>query len=365
MKLASIVGNEPIKHFLKNMVQKRAIGNSLLFAGPDGVGKSLFAEAFAELLFGLDDPLGTNARKLQTGNHPDLHVYRPEGKVGMHSIATLREFNEQVYMPPSEAKWKVFIVHDAERMLTYSANALLKTFEEPALDSVIILLSSQPEALLPTIMSRCRMVRFQCLSEVDLAHLLQSKLNKSPEEAQQLASLAKGSAGNAFRIARQEGNDLKEKLIKFLAKGKLRSYHELTDEVSQLVQVVEVMKSQSENEVRESLFKGVKEDLSAAQQQFLEKEVDGAISRQQSELAHALFTDILAWYRDMQLLAINGNDALLMHRDHKEDLVQAREKGLIPIETVQKYILDAQTSLERSTSLNLCLENLFLKLNFL
>ena len=133
-----IVGNDQIKEYLKRMVEQRAVANSLLFAGPEGIGKSLFAHALAKMLLGSD-------------SHPDLHVYRPEGKIGMHSIDSMRQFSEDVYLAPFQGQWKVFIIHDAERMLTYSANALLKTFEEPAKDALIILLSSAPAALLPTI----------------------------------------------------------------------------------------------------------------------------------------------------------------------------------------------------------------------
>jgi DNA polymerase-3 subunit delta' len=116
-----IIGNDQIKNYLAGMVEKRMIAQSLLFAGPDGIGKSLFAQSFAKLIVGAKNP-----------SHPDIYHYHTEGKIGMHSIQSMRQFSEEVYLGPYEAKKKVFIIHDAHRMLTYSANALLKTFEEPA-----------------------------------------------------------------------------------------------------------------------------------------------------------------------------------------------------------------------------------------
>ena len=135
---SQIIGNEEIKKRLTRMLSKRAIGHALLFSGPDGIGKSLFAWAFAAQLMAEYDPEIDHARKIQSGQHPDIHIYRPEGKIGLHSIQSLRQLSQEVHLPPYEASWKVFIIHDADRMLSYSANTLLKTFEEPPPRTVII-----------------------------------------------------------------------------------------------------------------------------------------------------------------------------------------------------------------------------------
>jgi len=148
-----IIGNDGVKKYLSRLIEKGNIPQSLLFSGPKGIGKSLFAETFAKLI------ISTN-----NSNHPDIHHHHPEGKTGMHTIQSMREFSKTVYLAPFQGKKKIFIIHDAHRMLTYSANALLKTFEEPALDAVIILISHAAEQLLPTVLSRCQTVRFQPIS---------------------------------------------------------------------------------------------------------------------------------------------------------------------------------------------------------
>src|ERR1700722_5271577 len=148
--LAEITGNEPIKKYLCRMVEADTIPQSLLFAGPEDADKELFAIAFAKMLVRTENAI-----------HPDIRIYKPEGKIGQHSIQAMREFSEQVYLAPFEAKRKVFIIHDAHRMLSYSANVLLKTFEEPSPDSVIILISHVPDQILPTVLSRCQIIRFQ------------------------------------------------------------------------------------------------------------------------------------------------------------------------------------------------------------
>ncbi len=78
---SQIIGNEKIKQRLKGMISRRIIGHSLLFAGPEGVGKSLFARALAACLMKEYDPERDHSRKIESGYHPDLHIYRPEGKL--------------------------------------------------------------------------------------------------------------------------------------------------------------------------------------------------------------------------------------------------------------------------------------------
>jgi DNA polymerase III subunit delta' len=155
MPFSKIVGNELAKSALKRMVEQKSVPNTLLFYGPDGIGKSLFALGLAELLMG-----SQHAHKLATLNHPDLHIFRPEGKSAIHTMESVRKLIDEVALPPFEAPVKVFIIHDANQMLPYSSNALLKTFEEPSFHSYFILLTSAIDAMLPTIVSRCRKVPF-------------------------------------------------------------------------------------------------------------------------------------------------------------------------------------------------------------
>ena len=354
---AHIIGNDAAKQYLSRTVARDMIGNSLLFAGPEGVGKSLFALAFAQLLLG---------RKVATGNHPDLHVYRPEGKVGMHSIASMRQFCEEVSLAPFEGKRKIFIIHDADRMLSYSANALLKTFEEPSADSIIILLSSAPASLLPTVLSRCRTIYFQPLTVGEIADFLQQKQGQSADKAQAIAGMAQGSLGKALRLAQEGDNPLRGMTLDLLARKDITTYKQLSQEASALAEHIDLGKKQVEADIRAALLGGATDNLSAVQKQTLEKEVEGVMAMKTAEEAHALFEIVLGWYRDMELLHVNGNRGLLIHPDYMEACEQALQRGaFLPLEFIYKSIGEARLSLERSTSLSICFENLFLKLNLL
>lgn len=361
----NILGNEQVKSYLKRIVERGTVGNSLLFAGPDGIGKALFAEAFAKLLICHEDPTGLHKKKIDSGNHPDIRVYRPEGKVGMHSIASMRQFSQEVYLAPAQSKWKVFIVHDADRMLTYSANALLKTFEEPAKDAVIILLSSAPKALLPTVLSRCRTIFFQPLKETEIASHLQKQLQMTSEQAIAVASMSQGSMGQAVRLASGGESPLRKIILDILSKEDITGYKQLSDAAATVAAQVDEQKKEVEGEVRKALMRGVGDDLTAVQKQGLEKEIEGAVSMHATQEAYALFDIILSWYRDKQLIQVNGNTDYMVHRDYRESCQRISNKKEQSLESVQKAIQEARLGVERSTTLQICLENLFLKLNLL
>lgn len=352
-----LIGNEQIKSYLKRVAEKGTVGNSLLFSGPEGIGKTLFAEAFAALL--QQDP--KQPAKINVGTHPDIHLYRPEGKTGMHSIASMRQFSEEVFLSPHEGKWKIFIIQDAERMLPSSANALLKTFEEPAKDALIILISSNPQALLPTIISRCRQLRFQRLSEQDIAACLMQTYHKQKEEALLIAALAQGSLGKALKLMQRGENPARPHLIALLFQGETH-YKKLSEAAAAIAETSEEGKKALESALKAEYPK----DLTAAQKEGLEKEIEGALAMHGIQEAKMLFESVLYWYRDIALHHINGNRALLMHRDHAEASFQAFQSGAyLPLEKVLKAIREACLALERSTSLQICLENLFLKLNII
>jgi DNA polymerase-3 subunit delta' len=348
---APLLGNEHIQRGLELMLQRNTVGNSLLFAGPDGIGKSLFAEHFARLLVGME-PFP----------HPDLHYYHPEGKLGMHTIDAMSKLAEEVYLPPYQAKKKVFIIYDAERMLPTSSNALLKTFEEPSVETVIILVSSAPELILDTIISRCRVLEFHPLKESEIASLL-IDLKKIPHDrAHEIASLSAGSAGAAFAMAAQGESPIRSTLLQILAVGRFSNYTALMATAKELGDAIGERGKEIEECTRTELMSAYTEKLSAVQREALEKEIDGRIAMHLAEESKLIFDTLLSWFRDRHLLTLGGERSAMLNPDRYEE-AKAAKTPLPPLEEVLDAIKDAKTSLARSTSLQICLETLFLRLN--
>ncbi len=356
---APIAGNSAIKRYLSRLVRTKAVAHSWLFAGPEGVGKSLFAEAFAKLLLSGDSLLQ------MPKNHPDLHIYHPEGKLGMHSIDAMRQFAHEVYLSPYQAPWKVFIIHSAERMLTYSANALLKTFEEPPPSSILILLSGMPDLLLSTVRSRCRVLYFQPLSEKELSDLIQEKWGKSQKEASRVARLSHGSLKTASHWMNQEEASTRSQLLQFLSRGKITRYGELKEITQLLGKEIEESCKELESEIRNELLKQYPESPSSVQQQAIDKEAEGVAALSLLEQANESFQTILGWYRDMHLMAVNGAKNYLHHPEMEEACFQALQRGeILPLEHVQGAIERARLALTRSTPFTHCLEQVLLQTSF-
>lgn len=116
-----------------------------------------------------------HAAKIETGNHPDLHLIEPEGKSHLHSVSAIHRVINEMGLPPFEASKKIFVFFEAEKMLPDSANALLKTLEEPASDTWFLFISDLPDRLLPTIISRLNPVQFSTFNPdaIDISPLLE------------------------------------------------------------------------------------------------------------------------------------------------------------------------------------------------
>ena len=190
MNKQNLIGNFTNKTLLEHMLAKETLPPVLLFYGPAGIGKTLFAKALAERL------VQTTKKEA-----PDIHTLVPEGKTQYHPVDAIREMIKEVGMPPFEAPCKVFIIEDAERMLPASSNALLKVLEEPPSDTYIILTSSDSSRILPTILSRCAQMQFFQIPEEEIREALIQRLGVSQEEAQKIAVLSEGSLGKALFMA--------------------------------------------------------------------------------------------------------------------------------------------------------------------
>lgn len=140
---------------LQKMLETRKIPHALIFTNGTKKEREESVQMFAN-----------QALKNSKEFHPDIHHYRIEGKLGMHTIESLRKLTDEVSMLPVCSTMQFFIIHEASNMLPISSNALLKTLEEPISHSIIILLTDSKEKLLPTIISRCQTITFPSVSKV-------------------------------------------------------------------------------------------------------------------------------------------------------------------------------------------------------
>ncbi|MCM2263736.1 MAG: DNA polymerase III subunit delta' [Desulfuromonadales bacterium] len=217
MTFAQIIGHERQKDILRRALAGGRLAHAYLFAGPEGVGKRLMALAVARTLF-CEQRTGCGecaaCRKLDHRNHPDLHVLEPDGS--SIKIEQVRAIQRDLSLRPVEGSRKVCLIESAEAMTTAAANALLKTLEEPRGDTLLILLSSQPQRLLETIRSRCQILQFTRQPLELIRASLQTQLGVADAEAHVLAALSEGSFKKAFGKDRQLYLDERRALLKTL-----------------------------------------------------------------------------------------------------------------------------------------------------
>ena len=215
-----IIGHQQITEQLQHTVASDRIAGAYLFVGPTGVGKETVARYFTQLIVCQQNTQPPTAcgtclacRKVNSGNHPDLQFIRPEGS--LLKIGQIRELQKQIIYEPLEASRKVYILTDVERMNEEAENCLLKTLEEPPASSVLILLTSNIRALLPTTRSRCQILQFHPMPTQELAEILVERFSVAPEQATPLAITAEGVIGKALTQI-EKGDVLTEEVPEIL-----------------------------------------------------------------------------------------------------------------------------------------------------
>lgn len=219
MTFESITGHEQQKDILRRAITHRRIAHAYLFEGADGIGKKLVALAFARALLcqentGCGDC--TACRKVDHNNHPDVHLLQSGG--ANIKIDQIRDLQQQLSLRPLEGRFKICVIDGAEMLTIGAANALLKTLEEPQPNTLLILVSSQSDKLLPTIRSRCQKLSFRRLSKEQLENILSRRLeDQSSAEVAVLAALSDGSFKKALGQKQQLYLEKRRQLIQALS----------------------------------------------------------------------------------------------------------------------------------------------------
>ena len=208
--LIHVYGHTWVQQMLQKVVLSDRTSHAYLFVGPDQVGKTTVARAFAQALTCespiAGDGLGAcgqcrSCRLAAEGGHPDHRFVEPSN--GQIKIEQIRNLIHEANLSPVEGRYKVFIVRAFDRANPSAANALLKTLEEPSETTRILLTSSQSVGILPTITSRCQVLNLRPVPARDVAEVLQFKWGISAERANLLANLSGGRIGWAIQLGSQ------------------------------------------------------------------------------------------------------------------------------------------------------------------
>lgn len=334
MSWQELIGQPLVARLLRGAVGTNRVSHAYLFSGPAGLGKHAAGLLLARALNCLEPPAPGEScdrclacRKIIGGVHPDVLMVQPAGReiqiwqvtqrdeTDRKGVTAVRSF---LALRPGEARWKVVVMADADSMNDAAANALLKSLEEPPGYGVLVLTTTNPAGILPTIRSRCQQVGFPPAPLPAVVAELERD-GVPAEQARLLAALSGGSLGQARALVGDENL------------------------------------SRRRNETRELLAR--LPDLDDA---GLLEQVD-ELERRKEELPEWLDL-MLMWLRDGLVLAETGRSELVAAADEAEFVGSLARLGPVRLLEMVDQVAAARAALDRNANARLVLDVMLLKL---
>lgn len=282
MRFQQVIGQNRAKAKVLDAIERQRLPHALLISGPEGVGKLAFARAIAQLI-NCEQPINgdscgicSQCRKIQKSIHPDIKYVVPiisgkeagkqllsedfmdpfrsfiqdpyasidqwhqklggENKQLFISVHEMRSLKRNIFLKSFEAKLKVLIIWQAEKINVQGANAFLKLLEEPPEKTIILLTCSDPSKLLTTIRSRCQEIMLERIESELIANYLCDFHHIEPLQASSLASIAEGSIGNAQKFLSETYQQINLRYMNWMRAIYTGNYHKIDQQISPIFQ---------------------------------------------------------------------------------------------------------------------------------
>ena len=226
MSFKDILSQNHIVDPFKKAISSDHLSHAYIFTGQKGIGKTLFTKEFSKALFckiNKEDSCDIchNCIRIDNNDHPDIHWIVLDKKDKFIKIENIRDLQYFAKLSPVESEYKVFIIKDADRMNEESSNCLLKTLEEPAPNTIIILIANSLIPIKETIKSRCQINRFSPISTHVIKEQLVNKFDTETKEAEWLSRFCCGSLGNATEMLKNRFYEKNDDIINRISELKL------------------------------------------------------------------------------------------------------------------------------------------------
>ena len=237
-----ILGHEQIIAHLQNAIEEDKVSHAYIFNGPEASGKMMLAEAFAMALQcegeGKRPCLECRScRQAADHNQPDI-IYVSHEKpntIGVDDIRT--QINNDIDIKPYSSRYKVYIVDEAQKMNQQAQNALLKTIEEPPAYAIILLLTTNADSFLQTILSRCITLNLKAVKEDKIKEYLMKHYQIPDYQADICAAFSQGNVGKAIQLASsEEFGELKASVLQLMKRLEDIDLYEMTGAVKQIAE---------------------------------------------------------------------------------------------------------------------------------
>lgn len=322
-EFSKIIGHEHIISHLQNAISMDKVSHAYILNGPEKSGKMMIAEAFAQTLQcekgGTEPCMECHSCKQAMGkNQPDI-IYVTHEKPNTISVDDVRtQINNDIVVKPYSSKRKIYIVDEAEKMNVQAQNALLKTIEEPASYAVILLLTTNADMFLPTILSRCVRLNLKAVPDEEIRAFLMKEYQVPDYQADVCVAFAQGNVGKAIQLASSDSfNELKNSALQLLKRLDDIDLYEMTEAVKQI--------SEYKLQVKD------------------------------------YFDLMMVWYRDILYYKATNDVNKLIFKDEVYDIKkQAAKSSYNGIETIIEALQKAQVRLNANVNFDLVIELLLL-----
>ena len=318
-----IIGHEQIIEHLTNAISMGKVSHAYIFNGPDKSGKKMLAEAFAMTLQcekGGSSPCEEchSCKQAMNHNQPDI-IYVQHEKPNTLSVDDIREqVNHDIDVKPYSSPYKVYIIDEAEKMNVQAQNALLKTIEEPPEYGIIMLLTNNLEAMLPTILSRCIAFHLKPVDNYKIVEFLEKEYGVPDYKARICAAFSQGVVGKAIQMASsEEFNDLQYHVLNIV-----KNVHEMD-----VYEVIEAVK-------RLSAYK---------------TDINDVIDM------------MMVWYRDVLILKVTKDANAIVYKDEYRFLMdQAKRSSYEGLNEIIQSLEKAKARLAANVNFDVAMEMMLL-----
>ena len=318
-----IIGHDDVVNHLQNAIQMGKVSHAYIFNGEVGAGKKMLASAFAMALqcekHGTDPCMECDScKRALSKNHPDIITITHEkpNSIGIEDIRI--QLIDDVSIKPYTGPYKIYILNEAEKLTLQAQNALLKTIEEPPAYAVILLLTTNAESFLPTILSRCVTLNLKAVPDEKIKKFLMAHYQIPDYQADVCVAFAQGNVGKAIQLAASDDfNELKASALQLIKRLHDIDLYEMTEAVKQI----------SEYKLQINDY----------------------------------FDLMMIWFRDvLYLKATNDVDGLIFKDEVYDIKKQAAKRSYQGIETILEALEKAKIRLNANVNFDLVIELLLL-----
>jgi DNA polymerase-3 subunit delta' len=329
----NLAGQPLVARFLSTAIQKGHMNPAYLFVGPIGSGKTEAALLLAQAVLCPDAGCGScdDCTRAQARTHPDLHIIEPEGVEG-YLTDQIRNLIRDATMAPIRSKAKVYVLTRADLLSSSAANAFLKTLEEPPVSVTFILMARTAESVLETLRSRCQMIAFRFIPEVEAVQMLVETASATEKDARQALAAVGGSPMRARVFLRSQLR--KNTRVEVLQTVERMLEADALDVLEAARQLMAACKTPLDDlvETQTSAMDKSKDFLTKGGVTALEKQFKRQLTARERELIAEAFNIIDSWLRDCLLVRIGRTEDIVntdFHYNITKAATKASDAGLI------------------------------------